>query len=193
MSKVKKKRNWVFILYPESAPSNWVDILVQKGLSGCISPLHDKDINPDGTIKKAHYHVILCYDGPTTYNVVKSVCDELKQPIPQALEGINGYYRYLTHKDNPEKAQYEANDIISFGGFDIREHIDLTKTEVKKILKDIQILIREADIYEYSDLMDILLDSDDNDKYDVASNHTLMLSKYIDSRRNKLNVKKTDS
>ena len=55
-----KKRNWAFVLYIESAPSNWLDILIKSGLSFAVSPYHDKDINPDGEVKKAHYHIILC-------------------------------------------------------------------------------------------------------------------------------------
>ena len=63
-----KKRYWAFVLYPESAPSDWRDIIQMTGLPFAVSPLHDKDLNADNTIKKAHYHIILCYPGPTTYN-----------------------------------------------------------------------------------------------------------------------------
>ena len=80
-----KKNKWAFVLYPESAPENWLEELQFTGLQIAISPLHDKDINPDGEIKKAHYHVILIYDGPTTYNNVKQLTDRLNQPIPQPL------------------------------------------------------------------------------------------------------------
>ena len=107
-----KKRNWAFVLYPESAPENWKEILQQTGLGIAISPLHDKDVNPTGEVKKAHYHIILIYDGPTTYNNVRSLTESLGQPIPQPLEQVRGYYRYLTHKDNPEKYQYDDKDII---------------------------------------------------------------------------------
>ena len=101
-----KKRNWAFVLYPESAPADWLERLQATGLPGAISPLHDKDIDPTGIPKKPHYHVILCYAGPTSYNVVKSLTDSLNQPVPQALEQVKGYYRYLTHMDNPDKYQY---------------------------------------------------------------------------------------
>ena len=59
MSKNVKKRNWAFVLYPESAPADWKEQLQLSGLMGAISPLHDKDINPTGGPKKAHYHVVL--------------------------------------------------------------------------------------------------------------------------------------
>ena len=109
-----KKRNWAFVLYPESAPNNWLDLLQQTGLQFCVSPLHDKDLNADNTLKKAHYHIILIYDGPTTYNNVRQLTESLGQPIPQPLEQVRGYYRYLTHKDNPEKYQYDEKDILTF-------------------------------------------------------------------------------
>jgi hypothetical protein len=184
-----KKRNWAFVLYPESAPSDWFEQLKNSGISGAVSPLHDKDVNADGEPKKAHYHIILCYAGPTTFNAVRVFCDSLCQPIPQPLESVKGYYRYLTHKDNPEKAQYDDGDIRTFGGFNYRDFVELTKSEVLGLVKSIQALIREAEIYEYSDLLDMLLDNDMIDEYDVATSHTLLFGRYIDSRRNKQMLK----
>lgn len=181
-----KKRNWAFILYPESAPDDWREILQQSGLQVAISPLHDRDLNPDGEIKKAHYHIIICYSGPTSYNVVKALTDRLNCPIPQALEQVRGYYRYFTHKDNPEKYQYSELDIQSINGFSIRDFVELSKSEVVFLKKQIQAFIRDNDILEYSDLMDILQDSSDSDWYDIASSHTYFFDKYIASRRNKL-------
>ena len=128
-----KKRNWAFVLYPESAPENWKELLQQTGLGIAISPLHNKDINPTGETKKAHYHIILTYDGPTTYNNVRSLTELLGQPIPQPLEQVRGYYRYLTHKDNPEKAQYDEKDIITYNGFNIQDFVELTSSEVSII------------------------------------------------------------
>lgn len=180
-----KKRNWAFVLYPESAPSDWKETLRQSGLQCAVSPLHDKDLDPTGTPKKAHYHVIACYSGPTSFNVVKGLTDALNAPIPQALEQVRGYYRYLTHKDNPEKFQYSDSDITTINGFSIMDFVDLTKSEVLTIKKELQTLIRSADILEYSDLMDLLQDSDMVQQYDVASSNTFFFEKYITSRRNK--------
>ena len=187
MKKNIKKRNWAFILYPESAPINWRDLLQETGLLVAISPLHDKDINPTGEEKKPHYHIILTYDGPTTYNNVKSITDRLNCPIPQPLEQIRGYYRYFTHMDNPEKFQYNESDITTLNGFDINNYIEFTYTEVSKYLLQIQVIIRDKNILEYSDLLDLFLDNDLKELWDVARNHTLLLDRYISSRRNKLN------
>lgn len=180
-----KKRNWAFILYPESAPENWLDILRETGLPCAISPLHDKDIDPNNEHKKAHYHIILSYAGPTSLSVVRNITDKLNAPLPQALEQIRGYYRYFTHKDNADKYQYDEKEIGTINGFNISNFIELSKSEVSQIKIMLQNLIRENNIIEYSDLMDYLLDSQLTSEYDVASNHTYFFDKYISSKRNK--------
>lgn len=180
-----KKRNWAFILYPDSAPEEWLSLLQETGLQCAISPLHQFDVNPTGEVKKPHYHIIACYSGPTSYNVVKSLTDSLKCPAPQALEQVRGYYRYFTHKDNPEKFQYSDSDIQTVNGFSIMDFVELTKSEVLAIKRELQSLIRSADILEYSDFMDLLQDSDMVQQYDVASCNTYFFEKYISSRRNR--------
>lgn len=181
-----KKRNWAFILYPESAPSDWKEILQSTGLQCAISPLHDKDIDPTEEVKKPHYHVICCYSGPTSFNVVEKLTDSLNCPIPQALEQVKGYYRYFTHKDNPEKHQYDEKDIQFINGFSILDFAEMTKNEILVTKRALQELIRNLNFYEYSDFMDYLLDCQLMTEWDVASNNTYFFEKYISSRRNKV-------
>lgn len=189
-----KKRNWAFILYLDSAPSNWRDILQETGCMFAISPYHDKDINPDGSPKKPHYHIIVCYDGPTSFNVVKTrVCDLVNATIPQPLEQIRGYYRYFTHLDNPEKYQYDDKDITTINGFDINNFVELSYTEVSRYLIQLQSIIKDKKILEYADLLDYLLDNDLFDMWDVARNHTLLLNTYISSRRFKTKNEKINN
>lgn len=179
-----KKRNWAFVLYEESAPKDWIELLKLKGLTFAVSPYHDKDVNPTGEPKKPHYHIILCFPGPTTNKTVDDiVVGELKQPHAIPLESVRGYYRYFTHKDNPEKYQYNETDIQHYNGFDPTDV--LNSFEVFIYLKAIQMIINENDINEYADLMDFLLCSDLMEEWNVASSHTLFLNTYITSRRNK--------
>lgn len=180
-----KKRNWGAVIYPESAPSDWKEILKLKGISWACSPLHDKDITDEVSQekKKDHYHIILSFGSPTTYNNVKSITDELNQPIPIPLESVRGYYRYFTHKDNPEKYQYDDKDIELYNGFDVCDV--LNSFEVFLSLKQIQGIIIEHQIHEYSVLMDLLLTTDQMELWNVACSHTLFLNTYISSKRNK--------
>lgn len=183
-----KKRNWSAIIYEDSAPEDWIEILRLKGLPFAISPYHDKDINPDGTPKKPHHHIIICWDAPTTFSNVKAlICDELHQPMPIPLESVRGMYRYFTHMDNPEKYQYNERDIKLYNGFDVNDVVN--SFEVFQSIKTIQGLIVEHDILEYCDLMDFLLQSDYMDLWNVASSHTLFFNTYITSRRHSLEKK----
>ena len=184
---VVKKRNWAFVCYPESMPKNWLEILQETGSPIAISPLHDKDKDPDEKEKKAHYHVIICYGGPTSFNVVKRLTNKLNSPVPIALEQVRGYYRYLTHKDNPEKYQYDEKDIKCLNGFNIRDFVELTKNETIKIIIEIRKIIRENGIIEYSDLMDYLDAKGNFDYISVATYNTIHFNAYLKSFRYKEN------
>lgn len=183
----QKGRSWAFVMYPESMPSNWFELLEQTGLPFAISPLHDKDLDPTGEVKKSHYHVICYYDNTTTKkNVKENVTDLVNGTIPIKLESMRGMYRYHLHLDNPDKYQYDDRDRTFINCFEISKVSELTSTEVNKILKDLQSLIYDNDITEYSSLMDLLLGDDLNNMYDVASRHTMFLNTYITSRRYKI-------
>jgi len=190
-----KKRNWAFCLYLDSAPADWREQIQLSGIQAAISPLHDKDINPDGTTKKPHHHIILVYGNPTTYNNVKAfTCGELKQTIPQPLQQIIGYYRYLTHKDNPEKYQYSESEIVRVNGFNIRDFVEMTKSEVIKYKREITGFIMDNGITEYGDLMKYLFDGgeDTADWFDVASSNTVYFEALIRSFRYIANGRRDD-
>lgn len=192
-TKVVKKRNWTFVLYPESAPADWLERLQKTGLQCEISPLHDKDTNPDGTPKKAHYHVIVCYSGPTSYTVVKALTDSLRQPIPQALEQVKGMHRYFTHQDNPEKYQYDPKEIRTLNGFNILDYSDPTRSEVLEYKKELFALIRSQRMTEYSALIDFLMDNEMSDLLDCAASNTVLFTNYIRSRRYALSIEAVES
>ena len=157
--------------------------MTETGLQCAVSPLHQYDVDPNGEVKKAHFHVILCYAGPTSYNVVKNLTDSLNQPIPQALEQVKGYYRYFTHKDNPEKYQYDEQDITTINGFSILDFADLTRTEINAIKRNLTSVIREKDFLEYSDFINYVTDAMSEQDFDIAVNNTLFFNSYIASRR----------
>lgn len=183
----EKDRKWTFVLYPESAPTNWKEILQNTGLEFAISPLHDRDINEaTGEIKKSHYHILLCFPGPTTFNKVNNICNSLNCPIPKRVLSVVGIYRYFTHKDNPDKAQYNEEDIIQMNGFDINDITGMTSSQTIAIKKAVQKIIIDNDIQYYSDLVDFIYNNSVNDFYYVVSCNTVFFNSYITSRRKKL-------
>lgn len=177
-----KSRYWAFIVYPESTREDWKEYLCSIGCVFAISPLHDKDINPNGEKKKDHWHVLIEFEGPTTYkNVLENICEPINGTIPVRIISLRGYYRYLVHLDNPEKAQYDIKEIQEYGGF----RLELTNTETTalriKIIEDIQ----EHQFKELCELTDYYLLVGDIDKLDLISHSTYFIDKYICSRRNK--------
>ena len=187
MSKHVKKRYWAFVLYPESAPTNWREELQSTGLQCAVSPLHDKDFNADNSPKKPHYHIILCYNSPTTYKNVLSLTESLNQPIPQPLDSVKGYFRYLTHKDNPEKYQYDDGLITSINGFDKNDYLELTNNQVIAIIKELTYFIDDNNITELKDLIDLIRDNDNysSDFLNIAINKHTFLNAYIKSNKYK--------
>lgn len=182
----QKGRIWAFVGYPESLPSDWLDKLQETGLQIAISPIHDKDFNSDGTPKKSHYHIMVIYDGPTTYNHVLELTKSLNCTIPIKLESARGMFRYHIHIDNPEKYQYDDRDRILINGFDLSSCNQLTHSEVLKIKRLVLDIIKDNMITEYSDLCDMLHQTDSIQMLDVVTSNTVFFNTYLTSARNSI-------
>jgi len=179
-----KARFWWFVLYPESAPEDWRDRIQLTGLPFCVSPLHEHDLNPDQTPKKAHYHVILCYNGPTTYgNVQKTITDPLNQPHPQFLNSVKGAYRYLTHQDNPDKYQYDPYQITCFNGFNTTDYCDMSITDEDRLYSAIEDFIDEFSITEFLTCVRLLKAHGQFESLSFLRRHATYFSVYIKSAR----------
>lgn len=183
MAKYEKGRNWATVGYPESLPSNWLEILQDTKIQICISPLHDKDENPDGTPKKSHYHIMFMFDGPTTKNRVKAICDSINAVNPIKIDSARGMYRYHIHIDNPEKYQYDDRDRILLNGFDTSNLNTFTEMEFDKYENDILDVIEAFNFTEYRDLLHYLRTNQLNNLLYVSKKRTVMLNAYIKSRK----------
>lgn len=136
MPKVKtqvRTRNFATVVYPDSAPENWQDILTEQFVPAFISPLHDKDINPGGEVKKAHYHVMLMFDGVKTPEQAQSIFSLIGGVGCEVVQSVRGYARYLCHLDNPEKVQYLQDDVRTLCGADYSSTIGLATDKYKAL------------------------------------------------------------
>lgn len=188
MPKPPKKRHWAFILYPESAPADWKETIEKTGLKVAISPIHDKDVTKDGELKKAHHHIIVSYNGPVTYENVKSLTDSLGQPIPQIVENVGGYYRYLWHDEAQNKAVYSEKDVILLNGFKAPAKTCNGLEYDEQMIQLIQ-YIKEHQIKEFSDLCDCLLEDGLFDMLMQLRSYSFFYSKILDSIRYKDTIK----
>lgn len=121
----RRVRSWATVVYPESAPEGWQEMLGEQCIPVMISPLHDQDINPTGELKKAHHHILFCFDGKKSRDQVMEYVELIGGVGCEPVGSTRGYARYLCHLDNPEKAQYQLQDVRCFGGADYMGMIGL--------------------------------------------------------------------
>lgn len=201
-----KARNWCFLVYPDSTDKYWLDFLINTGAKFCVSPLHDADVITKadfslnkkhfkemglttGDVKKPHYHVIFCSNGPTTYNFIKKrVCEPINATNPFSLVSVSGMYKYLVHDQElyPSKHEYALKDRKSYNGFNPADFIEMTSKENAKIIDYIIDFIVRNNIKEYSDVLDFfMLNHMDAERYVFQRNYSFFRI-YLDSRRHRI-------
>lgn len=124
-----RTRNWATIGYQESLVSDWKNILSELAVPCFVSPLHDKDINSENNIKKPHYHILFMFDGVKSIEQAKELTDIIGSVGQENVMSTRGYARYLCHLDNPDKAQYSVEDVLSFGG---ANYMDMIASQTDK-------------------------------------------------------------
>lgn len=129
----KRTRNYATIVYQESAPENWLKLLEEICIPAFVSPIHDKDVNAEGELKKPHYHVLLMFDGVKTQMQAQEVFALIGGVGAEPIQSVRSYARYLVHLDNPDKAQYAIEDVISMSGADYRILISLASDKYSAI------------------------------------------------------------
>lgn len=105
--------------------------------------IHDKDKNANGEPKKSHFHLIIDSDSKSHHlkQDLKDALDakgiwlgcEPNQKQIEAVRNVKKAVRYLTHKDNLEKAQYLDEQVIT------------SDTELYKDFITIQVQAKEID------------------------------------------------
>lgn len=178
-----RARAWVFILYPESAPADWQDALEQLCVPCAVSPLHDKDVNPTGETKKAHYHVLLTFAGMKSEQQVQRMIEPLNCTRPMICNSTRGTVRYFLHLDNPEKVQYKREDIQCFGGFDLGAALDMSVSEMDGVIDQLIDFIEDNNVYEFCDLVRLVRLSGNTAWREVITRKcTVFFSSYLRSR-----------
>ena len=177
----KRTRNYAAVVYPDSAPENWQDLLASQFVPAFISPLHDKDINPGGESKKPHFHVMIMFDNVKTREQAQEVFSLIGGVGCEVVNSLRGYARYLCHLDNPEKAQYEPETVRALCGADYVSVIGLVTDKYKAISEIIDFCV-EQDIYSFSRLLEYCR----NERFDwfrvLCDNGTIVVEKYLKSR-----------
>ena len=180
----KRTRNWMVIVYPDSAPSNWRDVLDDMHIAWTCSPLHDKDVTATGEPKKAHWHIVIAFDAVKTYEQVSEIATALNAPIPQRVESIRGAVRYLIHMDNPDKAQYDRNDIECHGGMEIADYLRTSEQARGNVVRDMCAWVMANDVHEMWTLMQYAMDNEPDWWEALITNSGYIMDLFVRSWRN---------
>ena len=164
---------WKWIAYPESVEfEEMAEKFKQLGLETAISPLHNRDtwghdspeivntetgeITPKGSRykcgdrKKPHYHGITKFEKQIGYKEANRIIREITQgPYIQKCMSLTGSYEYFVHKNNPEKFQYDKDEITNINDF----VLEPTKKERKLMTNEIGKVISKNRIENFIDLV----------------------------------------
>lgn len=183
-NKDTRTRNWTIVVYPESAPNNWRDIIDEWHIEWVESPLHDKDLNPNGEPKKAHYHILLMFGGVKTYEQVVELIQPLNCPIPIKVHNAKSLVRYMAHLDNPDKVQYDISKIISHGGVDVMDLLKPSSGERYTYIKEMQSWCNEYKIVEFFDLFNYAAEERFDDWFPLLCDScAFVMNQFLKSKR----------
>lgn len=147
---IKRTRNYSCILYPESADSDFGSKLKNFHVPYLLSPLHDKDKDDVGNIKKPHFHLIVCFDSVKTIQQFIDIVKPLGGVGAEPLNSLRSYARYLCHLDDPEKFRYDIEKVESYN-IDYLSVINQSEDRYQAI-SDMQVFCDERQIYSFSEL-----------------------------------------
>ena len=183
MPLTKRSNKWAFLLYKESAPENYVDILEEMQVPYILSPWHDQDVDKKtGELLKAHKHGALFFDSLKSYTQVSELLAEnLNTPKKvQIVLSPKGMLDYFTHAQNPDKTPYNAEDIESGAGFDLDQF--LVEQQSGRFINEVIDLINDYNFTEFQDLV-IYARHNDPRLLTLIMNRTYFFTKFIESKR----------
>lgn len=187
------------IIYPDSAPDDWHERLVNSLNMYLVSPLHDpdeRDSDEDVAMEttKPHYHLLYCHGNPispksarTVYPFEESWCFSNPNPVKFGVSAATNLARYFLHLDQPKKQQWEGDpyeilDVLN--GYPLDLSRQLTRREKRDMRIGIQDTLHKLNIYELGGAIDYFRNAQMWEEYDFANDNYGWLKAWCDSHRN---------
>lgn len=172
-----KAKYWTFLVYQDSSPTNWKELLNDTNVSLAISPIHDQDLTDTGELKKAHYHVVLAFTNTTTYNNALEIAKLCGANIVKKVFSMSGIYEYLTHENEANKIHYDKNEIIKMNNFNLYEY-DTTSRKAEE-LNDFKLLMNiiiNNNITTLSKLFEIISNADNDNLFKILKSNAYLIN-----------------
>lgn len=179
---MSRTRNYATIVYPDSAPDNWMMILRELHVPFMVSPLHDQDLTAAGEPKKNHYHVQFVFDGVKSEGQVRDIVDSIGAVGVEVVESRKGYARYLCHLDDYDKAQYDPDDVRCFGGLSYYDEIDRISDKYD-VLSEMQEFCNEYNVNSFWLLFCYAKDNNRNWFRCLSDSCSVAMREFLQSRR----------
>lgn len=180
--KDQRNRNWTFLVYPDSAPHNWKEILSDDlKLLWVQSPLHEYDVNEDGTPKKPHWHIVVCHEGNKSYEQILEISEAVNGTDVKPVSSMHGLIQYFIHKNNPEKFQYKKEDIEPHG-IDISPYFGLSSSQIQAECRKMIDYIEDNDVSEFSDFVVYCHNISQDWEYIIMNRNTSFFKAYLYNR-----------
>lgn len=177
---------YAFILYPESAPSNWLQILDSYHVAMAISPLHHPGKStaepgePEGIERKEHHHVMIFYGSTKTKKQAEEIAKSVNGTIPFPIHSKEGYARYLCHLDSPDKEQFDIDQVKQLGGLVYKDNIGVPynrPTVIREMIKH----IRSEGLFSFSYFVDWCATNNDTWFRSLISDCGYIIKEYMQS------------
>ena len=192
MVKDKRSNKWAFLIYQESTPENYLDVLEAMHIPFVLSPWHDKDVNKEtGEFKKAHKHGVLFFESLKSYTQVSELLTE-RLNTPSHVEVVmspKGMYDYFIHAENPDKTLYNMDEIESGCGFDLDQF--LVSNNNDQFLSTVIDIIEEHNFTEFNNLVRYAR-VENPSLLNLIIDKTYFFAKYLDSRRHSSHKKESE-
>lgn len=187
-----KAKAWTFDCYPSwlehqtvyESEADYFEHLERSGLCFAVA-VHDKDET------KPHYHVVVCYDGPTTRRCVidafSLILDNRANAANvQPVRSFGVISRYLLHMDNPEKHRYTDSCLRLFGGFEPDYESSPTARRKEDSYKTMWRVLNEYQCASWSELLDLLNELGEAEAAKTATRFCYAVRTYINEKGYKL-------
>lgn len=140
--KNNKTRTFSFVLYPDTNEKHVAALEKLRANYNWLGILHDRDKKDDGTPKLNHWHCVVKFRQPRWQSAVSAELGVEPNLLEPCLS-LEGYARYMLHLDNPDRAQYDFDNMEG----SLKDHVSGVcigePTESERVLRILELLDSE--------------------------------------------------
>lgn len=186
VKKAARSQYYAFIMYQESAPENWKQILEAFHVAMLVSPLHrpgksePTEGEPEGVERKPHWHVMILYGSLKSEDQAQDISKAVNGTVAFRVASKEGYARYLCHLDNPEKEQFSLEDVTELSGVVYKDNIGCPYNR-DTVIREMTDYIRDNGIFGFAAFSEYCKGHNDTWYRALTRDCTFFIKEYMQS------------